>query len=286
MVVARVGDLDIAYEVVGERGRPWTLTPGGRFSKDTPGLRELAEAIASDGYQVVIWDRPNTGESSVCFDGDNESAMQADALAGLLRELDLGGAIIAGGSGGSRVSLLTATRHRDLTAGLATWWISGGVFGLMSLAVHYCGPSVTAAWHGGMTAVADLPEWQEVLTANPDNRARLLAQDPKQFVRTLEDWMVVYCPNDDDALVPGVPNAEVRGLDIPAIVFRSGESDLHHTRATSESLAALLPQSRLVEPPWPDTEWNDRHLTPGNPLFIRWPLLAPQLLGWAKEAVG
>jgi pimeloyl-ACP methyl ester carboxylesterase len=285
MATATVGDLSIAYEVIGAAGRPWTLTPGGRFSKETPGLRELAEAIAADGYQVVIWDRPNTGASSVCFDGDNESAMQADALAGLLRELDLTGAVIAGGSGGSRVSLLTAARHRDLAAGLATWWISGGVFGLMSLAVHYCGPSITAAWHGGMEAVAALPEWQEVLDATPDNRARLLAQDPKEFVRTLERWMLVYCPNDDNALVPGVVNADVRGLEIPALVFRSGASDLHHTRGTSETLAALLPLSQLVEPPWPDTEWNDRHLTPGNPLFARWPLLAPQLLAWAKETI-
>ncbi len=284
MVVARVGDLDIAYEVVGDSGRPWTLTPGGRFSKDTAGLRELAEAIATEGYQVVIWDRPNTGASSVCFDGDNESAMQADALAGLLRELDLTGAIIAGGSGGSRVSLLTAIRHRDIAAGLATWWISGGIFGLMSLAVHYCGPSVTAAWHGGMQAVAELAEWQEVLNANPDNRARLLAQDPKRFVKTLESWMAVYCP-DDNALVPGVPNDEVRALNIPALVFRSGETDLHHTRGTSEALASLLPHSQLVEPPWPDAEWNDRHIPPGNPLFIRWPLLAPQLIEWAKATI-
>jgi hypothetical protein len=179
------------------------------------------------------------------------------------------------------VSLLTAIRHRDIAAGFAAWWISGGVFGLMSLAVHYCGPSITAAWHGGMSAVAALPEWQDVLDGNPANRDRLLAQDPKQFVKTLESWMAVYCP-DDEALVPGVPNSSVRALDLPSLVFRSGESDLHHTRGTSEALALLLPQSELVEPPWPDHEWNDRHLTPGNPLFIRWPLLAPQLLTWAK----
>jgi hypothetical protein len=96
--------------------------------------------------------------------------------------------------------------------------------------------------------------------------------------------MAVYCPNDDNALVPGVPNADVRGLDVPALVFRSGASDLHHTRSTSESLAGLLPNAELVEPPWPDHEWNDRHIPPGNPLFVRWTLLAPQLLEWAKSA--
>ena len=62
-------DLDgvrIAYEVIGE-GRPWVITPGGRFSKDTPGVTELAEELARHGQQVVIWDRPNTGASDVHF---------------------------------------------------------------------------------------------------------------------------------------------------------------------------------------------------------------------------
>src|SRR3954453_17867753 len=131
MPTAMVGDLEIAYELFGEAGPAWVLTPGGRFTKDDPGVREMAQAIAAEGNRALIWDRPNCGASSVCFEGTSESAMQADVLAGLLRELDLGPAVIAGGSGGARVSMLTAARHRDLAAGLAIWWISGGVYGLM-----------------------------------------------------------------------------------------------------------------------------------------------------------
>ena len=122
---ATVNDLTIAYEVIGE-GRPWAITPGGRFSKDFPGVRELAEALAEAGNQVLIYDRPNCGASDVCFTGASESAMQADTLAALLRHLDLAPAVISGGSGGARVSLLTASRHPDVAAGLAVWWISGG----------------------------------------------------------------------------------------------------------------------------------------------------------------
>ena len=58
MPKADVDGLSIAYEVVGE-GRPWVLTPGGRFSKDYPGVRELAVALAEQGNRVLIWDRPN-----------------------------------------------------------------------------------------------------------------------------------------------------------------------------------------------------------------------------------
>src|SRR4051794_26499367 len=106
MPYATVDGLDIAYEVIGDGGPPWVITPGGRFAKESPGVRELAGALAAAGRRVVVWDRPNTGGSSVCFTGESESQMQADALAGLLRTLDLGPAVIAGGSGGSRVSLL------------------------------------------------------------------------------------------------------------------------------------------------------------------------------------
>ena len=166
MPYAHVNDLDIAYELIGE-GRPWVITPGGRFSKDDGGIRELAEALAARGNQVLIWDRPNCGESDVCFTGESESTMQADTLAALITHLDLGPTVITGGSGGARVSMLTAGRHPELAAGLAMWWISGGPFGLMSLAVHYCGQNLVAAWTEGMDAVAALPEWEDSMQRRP-----------------------------------------------------------------------------------------------------------------------
>src|SRR5436309_13274657 len=151
----------IVYEIIGDTGPPWVITPGGRFGLDTPGIRELAQELARPGGRVVIWDRPNCGASDVCFEGSSESAMQADKLAGLLRALDMAPAVIVGGSGGSRVSLLTAARHPDVASKLAMWWISGGPFGLLTLAIVYCGESIRAAWQGGMEAVVELPDWAE-----------------------------------------------------------------------------------------------------------------------------
>jgi pimeloyl-ACP methyl ester carboxylesterase len=281
-----VDGVSVSYEVIGS-GRPWALTPGGRFSKDDPGVRELAEALAALGNKVLIWDRPNCGESEVCFAGSSESAMQADTLAGLLAQLEMTPAVIVGGSGGSRVSLLTAARHPEVASALAMWWISGGVYGLMALGVYYCGESLVAAWNGGMEAVIELPEWTEVLTRNPANRQRFLDQDPKEFVATMERWMKAYCPCGDE-LVPGLRDSDARALGLPALVFRSGISDVHHTRATSEQLAALLPNAALVEPPWGDTEWLERGAereTVGG-LFVRWPLLAPILHDWANAQLG
>jgi pimeloyl-ACP methyl ester carboxylesterase len=283
MPIAQINGLDIAYEVLGE-GEPWVITPGGRFSKDAPGVGELAASLAQAGKKVLVWDRPNTGASDVCFEGASESAMQADVLASLLAGLDMAPAVVAGGSGGSRVSLLTAARHPQVARALAVWWISGGPYGLLTLATHYCGESIAAAWRHGMEAVAGLPEWAEVLERNPQNRAKFLAQDPSVFIRTLEEWMLAYCPRPNE-LVPGLADEKAEALDLPAVVFRSGASDPHHTRDTSERLAELLPKAQLVEPPWGDTEWNERVEAgaQGVGIFSRWPLLAPQLIQWSES---
>ena len=286
MPVAKQGDLEIAYEIVGE-GQPWVITPGGRFGKDYGGVREMAEALADRGKKAVIYDRLNCGASSVAFSGPSESALQADSLAALLRQLELGPTVIVGGSGGARVSLLTAARNPDVASGVAVWWISGGVYGNMTLGPHYCGGSIAAVWNGTMADVADLPEWQEVIERNPGNRDRFLAMDPAEFKAVMEQWMHAYCACGDP-LVPGLSDEEAAGLTLPTLVFRSGASDIHHTRATSERLAAELPNARLVEPPWDDREWIERQggAGGGGSLFERWPLLVPQLVEWADEAIG
>jgi len=274
----------IAYEIIGE-GRPWAITPGGRFSKDAPGVRETAEALAARGQRVLIWDRPNTGASGICFGGPSESQMQADHLAGLLRALDLAPAVVVGGSGGARVSLLAAATHPDVASRLAVWWISGGPFGLLTLAMVYCGESIRAAWQDGMQAVVELPEWSEVLERNPANRERFLALDPKEFIATLERWMLVYCPDPTMAL-PGLRDEALSELRVPTLVFRSGASDPYHTRETSERLQAMIPGARLAEPPWGDREWIERSAAARSgigALFERWPLLVPQLVDFVEN---
>jgi pimeloyl-ACP methyl ester carboxylesterase len=212
--------------------------------------------------------------------------MQADYLAALLNHLDMGPAVVMGGSGGARVSLLSVANHPEIASGLAVLWISGGVFGLMTLANVYCSPSMRAAIMGDMADVADLADWAEVTGKNPANRQRILDQDRSTFLRTMERWMAAYYPKPDEA-VPGLPEGLTRSIEVPALVFRGGESDWWHPRVTSEAVAGLLPKSQLVEPPWPDTEWidgsNRRAHGDQQGAFERWPLLAPQILQWADE---
>ena len=278
-----VSGIDIAYDLIGDGKRTAAITPGGRFSKDTPGVRELALKISEGGFRVLIWDRPHSGESDLSFQGRTESILNADTLAGLLRALDLAPALLIGGSAGSRVSLLTAIRHPDVVERLFLLWISGGAVGLASLAYFYCHDSLAAAAMGGMPAVAALPGWAEPLKRNPGNRERLLGQDTAAFIQTMKTWGEAFVPAADSP-VPGTSAAQLRALKVPTMVLRGGESDFHHPRVTSEAVHALIPGSQIVEPPWGDREWLERLQAQGagEGLFARWPLLAPQIISFAR----
>lgn len=287
MPTATVNGVKVAYELYGD-GDPVAITPGGRFSMDTRGVRELALALAQGGKRALIWDRPNTGASDVCFDGEFESSMHADTLAGLIETLRLGKTTIVGGSAGSRTSLLTVARHPEIASKLAVLWISGGFFGLAQLAMYYCGESWRAARRHGMEAVVALAGWQETLQKNPSNRERLLAMDPEKFAATMEAWAPNFLPPPDSP-VPGLSAADFASIRVPTLVFRSSASDLDHPRHTSEWVHELIPGARLVEPPWGADEWNNRsdayRKTGDNRLFESWPMLVPQLLEFIDEPV-
>jgi len=281
-----ISGIGIHYELLGEPGAPAiALTPGGRFSMESPGVPELAAALVAGGRRVLLWDRPNCGASDISFDTDNESELQGRTLTKLIRALDLGPTTLAAGSGGSRVALIAASRDPDIVSHLVVWWISGGVTGLLSLAAFYCCDSAIAASHGGMEAVAALPVWADQLKRNPGNRDIILAQDVDDFIETMERWAMVYVPSVVSP-VPGMSREDFMRLEMPVRVYRSGLSDLSHTRRTSEWVHELIPHSELVEPPWPDDEWNRRcmhAMKTGSGHFAGWPALAPEILEFTSR---
>lgn len=282
-----VNGIGIAYELVGKDGDPPViLTPGGRFTMDSPGIREFAAELAKGGRQAVIWDRPNCGQSDVCLVGASESETQAEALIGLLRALDLGPALIAGGSGGSRVSMLAAARDPEMCSHLAIWWISGEPIGLMQLATYYCGEAASLASQGGMEAVLKATSWAENFAKNPGAKEAILNMNPDHFIEVMQRWAAAYVPSDITP-VPGMKPVDFARLTMPTLVFRSHKSDLSHTRTTSEWVARLIPHCTFVDPPWRDDEWNYRSqaVMAGTEkgLFESWPKLAPHILELAKQ---
>jgi pimeloyl-ACP methyl ester carboxylesterase len=278
-----VNGLTLDYELIGDEGAPpLVLTPGGRYARDTAGVPELGTELARAGYRVLLWDRPGCGASDIAFTAPSESVMNADALVGLVQALGLKDVRLAGGSAGSRITLMAAARMPQNVHKIAIWWISGGPVGLAGLAWFYCGDQVAAASKGGMEAVAALPSWAPQIAVNPKIRDILLAQDPDEYIDTMERWAKAFAYNDESP-VPGITPEQIAGLTMPILTLRSGKSDMAHTRRTSEWVHELLPNSKLVEPPWGDQEWNYVSTFPMDPAnrrgrFERWPLLAPMLL--------
>ncbi len=262
------------------------LTPGGRYSKDEPGVPELARELAAGGKRVLLWDRPNCGLSDVSLEGETESTMHADVFAQLIRELDLGALALAGGSAGSRISLLAAARVPELVTHLVIWWISGGPIGLMQLASYYCGDPAGRLSRGtGMEDVLEAPCWAEQVRRNPQAREYLLAQDPDAFIEKMQQWALAYAPSKESP-VPGMTPEFFATLKMPTLIMRNGRKDLAHTRATSDLVHSLIPHSKMIDPPWDEDEWNlgTKRRAAGTQAgpFVSWPKAAPIILDFTK----
>lgn len=283
-----VSGLELDYELIGpEDGQPLVLTPGGRYPRDTAGVPELGRIFADNGYRVLLWDRPGCGASDIAFTAPSESVMNCEALVGLVRALDLRNIVLVGGSAGSRISLMAAARMPENVEKVAVWWLSGGPVGLAGLAWFYCGDQIAAASRGGMEAVAKLPSWAEQTAKNPRIRDILLAQDPDVYIETMQTWGKAFGYSDETPM-PGLSAEDFARLTMPILVFRSGRSDMAHTRRTSEWVHELLPNSTMQEPPWGDQEWNYVSTFPIDPAnrrgrFERWPLIAPDVLAFLRS---
>jgi pimeloyl-ACP methyl ester carboxylesterase len=283
-----VDGLELDYELIGpEGGQPLVLTPGGRYPRDTAGVPELGQIFADNGYRVLLWDRPGCGASDIAFTAPSESVMNSEALVGLVRELGLKDIVLAGGSAGSRITLMAAARMPENVRKISIWWISGGPVGLAGLAFFYCYDQITTASIGGMEKVVELPSWADQIRRNPRIRDILLRQDADEYIETMQKWGKAFAYSDASP-VPGLSDADWASLTMPIQVFRSGKSDMAHTRQTSEWVHELLPNSAMFEPPWGDQEWNFVSTFPDDIAsrrgrFERWPLIAPMVLDFLKD---
>jgi pimeloyl-ACP methyl ester carboxylesterase len=278
-----ISGLGIEYELLGKPGAPAVVvTPGGRFSKDAPGVRELGETIAASGKRVLLWDRPNCGASDICFDGEGEGKLQATVLCELIRALDQGPTALVGGSAGARVSLLAALHDPESFSHLAMWWVSGGTASLMMLGASYCSELALAASMGGMAAVAALPAFTEQIRRNSRNREIILRQDPQTFIATMERWAAGYLPAEPFA-VPGVSRQQLATLPMPVLIFNNSPLDFFHRAPITEWLHAAIPHSKLIELPWQGDVFArcmQEAISSGTGTghFIDWPELAPAIL--------
>ena len=121
---ARVGDIEIAYEEFGQRGRPAMLLVMGIGAQMVAWHENLCEALAV-GRHVIRFDNRDAGESTwlsgpvdlaAVFAGDLSSVVytlddMADDAAGLLDALEVETAHVVGASMGGMIAQTVAVRH-------------------------------------------------------------------------------------------------------------------------------------------------------------------------------
>jgi pimeloyl-ACP methyl ester carboxylesterase len=245
----------VEYEFLGDVGAPVVVvTPGGRFSKDVPGFRRFAEALAGAGLRVLLWDRPNTGQSDVQLYGPTESHMRAETLRGLLTALDVAPCVIAGGSGGARDSMLTVMLYPELATKLVLWAIVGGVYGTVSLS-HNVLPTIQVLRSTGMDGLLDTQPWKELIKVNPPNRDRLVAIGAEEIERVMLRWLNAFIPKPGQT-IPGVDDEMFQRIKVPTLIIRNGAKDINHPKRTTLEVSCLIEGSKLIEPPWPEDAWE------------------------------
>jgi pimeloyl-ACP methyl ester carboxylesterase len=242
MPIATLRGIAINYEILGERGPFVALQPGGR--RAGAALRPLAVKIAEAGYRVIIYDRRNTGSSSIAIAGESENEEWAEDLLELLTQLDALPAFIGGSSSGCRLALLLALRWPEAVRGLLLWRVTGGEHAAAHLSNQYYTSHIEAAERGGMAAVCALDHWSEVIGTNPPARDALMAIDPQDFIARMERWRESFNAGAGHPVI-GLSPAELRSLTMPAAIV-PGKDPVHPLHA-GQAAHRLMPRAEYAE---------------------------------------
>lgn len=244
---------ELRYELHGE-GIPVVYTPG-RFDP-LESSTIVAEALVPLGYQVLLWDRPNTGASGLLFEPDHLLRLWADKLDALFDHVGFSSAFVAGVPNGLLASLHFATWHPTRVSGLVlvgavngdpSWWDAIAEATLLEPArvIEEQGMAAALALGGGRWGVFD---WPGQFQLAPHKRDQLLAMDPAAAARTLRAWSDGY--TTERVWAGGLTDEQLAGIDAPAIVF-SGPGELwaafpFHGPEDARRLHNALPHSELV----------------------------------------
>jgi pimeloyl-ACP methyl ester carboxylesterase len=242
MPIATIRGVALNYEILGDSGPFVALQPGGRRAGSS--LRSLALKIAEAGNRVVIYDRRNTGASSIAIDGESENQEWSDDLHELLREIDAGPAFVGGSSSGCRLALLLALQHKEAVRGLLLWRVTGGAHAAEHLTNQYYTSHIEAARRGGMEAVCRLDHWSEVIGINPKARDALMALQSDDFIARMERWRQAFQAGADHPVI-GLSPAELRSMTMPACVVPG--MDPVHPLMAGQAAHRLMPNAEYQE---------------------------------------
>lgn len=250
MPIADIRGVRINYEILGDSG-PWmTLITGGR--RGYAEFVSLGRRIAAHGFRVLLHDRRNTGASDVLIKGEEgEEYIWADDLAALLGHVGAEQAFISGASAGARMSVLLYLRHPEMVRGLLLMRVTGGEFAAGRLPDMYYGQFIQAAKEGGMAAVCATEQYRERIAANPESGRRLMAMDPKEYIRVMSHWLDIFTSGPVKPMM-GVKESDLRAIKVPTLVIPG--NDKTHSMPNGRIVQSVIPGSKLHELPLQDLD--------------------------------
>ena len=250
MPYLNIRGVDLFHEVYGDTG-PWlVLNSGGRHRYLE--MAPLAQAIAGEGFRVLVHDRRNTGASGFCIAGDDsEEEIWADDVHALMAYYGALPAFVGGSSSGARLSMLILRRHHEAVRGLLLMRVTGGDFAAGRLPGMYYGQFIEAAEQGGMAGVCETEAYRERLALNPANRARLMAMDPAEYIGVMSRWRDQFTSGPISPVM-GVPEAELRAYRLPVIIVPG--NDKTHSSVNGLGAADLIPGAELSPLPLQDQD--------------------------------
>jgi pimeloyl-ACP methyl ester carboxylesterase len=248
MQVTKVNGVNIHYQVIGDRG-PWVaLITGGRRGHDE--FVPLATKIARSNYRVVLHDRRNTGRSDVLIQGDvAEEILWLDDLHELLKQLNAIPTFIGGSSAGARTAMRYFIRFPDDVRALLLMRVTGGAFAASRLPENYYGQFIKAAEQSGMAAVCATEQYQERIVANPQTAQRLMAMDPKDYIKVMSNWQNQFIESTK-LDVFGMTDADLASIAVPTVIIPG--NDQTHASVNGRIAASKIPGSVLHQLPIED----------------------------------
>ncbi len=242
--------VNIHYQIIGESG-PWVaLITGGRRGHQE--LLPIARKLAAQNTRVLLHDRRNTGASDVLIEGDEgEEEIWTDDLHELLTKHAALPCFVGGTSSGARTSMLFYLRHPEAVRGLLLMRVTGGAFAAARLPDNYYGQFIKAAEQGGMAAVCATEQYQERIAANPSNRERLMAMDPKKYVEVMTRWLARFNAGIHLSVM-GVTEAQLNSIKVATLVIPG--NDQTHSSKSALAAHAAIPGSKLHRLPITDQD--------------------------------
>jgi pimeloyl-ACP methyl ester carboxylesterase len=224
----------IAYRRAGG-GAPLLLLHGGL--SDGRSWAPQLESLAHE-YDVISWDAPGCGGSSDPT-ADLDLADYADAVAALVRALDLGPVHLVGHSFGAGLAINVLGRHRPLVRSLVLSGAYAGWRGSLPPA------EVEARLDGALAAFAGPPaEWVDDYLTGFFSRSV-----PPETLQATRDMMLDVRPAGAVSMVTAFARADLREV-LPTIAVPTlliyGAEDVRAPREVADALHAAIPGSQLT----------------------------------------